>query len=382
MKKNMLSHRYKILQLKSYFIVGCISVLVLFFVTTSFASPSSPQYYYDEAVKFMKSGDTIRASDMARESLRRNGDYVPSLLLLAQILNDSLEIKSAQQLVSRALSLDNDNEKAALLCARIELKLNNREQFENCLQIAQKKKKLNPDAESLYAQVLINNAQYGIAKRKIDAILRDNPGHTETRVRLAGLYLKLKQFQKAEEEFRKIQALIPENNELAVAIARARIDAFFKDSPNGIFSAESDTALRALEALRHAYSNNNDNLSVNLMLAQLLAVTGKCSDADSFLSKLIQSEKEMRSVVIFYALCNPTQGQRYLINYLRRNEDDDLTRHQEELLQLSLNKKRENPIATQAARYHFQIARRAMKENADMFALASLRWTQFLFPAY
>ncbi|MBV6493272.1 MAG: hypothetical protein LDLANPLL_01288 [Turneriella sp.] len=358
-------------------------VLLLFtFAATRFAAPNSAQYYYDEAVKLATKGDTIRASDMARESLRRNGNYVPALILLSQILNDSLETKSAEELIQKALRLDAENDKAAILCARIELKLKNNAAFEKCLSTVENKKRLNSDADSLRAQVLIDNGQYALAKRKIDGILRNNPGHTETRVRLAGLYLKLKQFQKAEDEFRKIQSLIPENNELAVAIARARIDAFFKDTPSGIFSLESDAALRALDALRHAYSNNPQNLSVNLMLAQLLAVTGKCNEASDYLNKLIQTEKEMRSVVVVYALCHANGAEEYLNAYLRRNEDDDLTRHQEELLRLSLNQRREHPILTKAARYHYQIAKRAMRENSDAFALENLRWAEFLFPAY
>ena len=360
-----------------------ISLIVIIFAAVgAFAAEQSAQYYYDQAKNLEKSGDTVRASDMVRESLRKNGDHVPSLILLSRILSASLDLKTAESLVQRALKLDAENEEAAILCARIEYSLRNLAAFESCVQIAEKKRRMNPDALSLRAQVLIDNAQYAIAKRKIDAILRDNPGHTETHLRLAGLYLKLKQFEKAEAQFRKIQALLPDNSELAVAIARARLDAFFKNAVNGDFSPESEAAVRALEALRHAYSNNTENLAVSLMLAQLLAVTGRCSEAGDYLKKLAASEGEARSVVIFYGLCDPQGSAKLVGDYLKRNEDDDLTRHQNELLQISLNKKREQAIATKAARYHRNLAKREMEENADEFALAELRWAEFLFPSY
>lgn len=346
------------------------------------AADQSAQYYYDQAKNLEKSGDTIRASDMVRESLRKNGDHVPSLLLLSKILSASLDLKAAEALVQRALKLDAENEEAAILCARIEYKLKNIPAFESCLERAEKKRRTNPDALSLRAQVLIDNAQYAIAKRKIDAILRDNPGHTETHLRLAGLYLKLKQFEKAESQFRKIQVLLPDNSELAVAIARARLDAFFRGSAYGDFSPDSEPAVRALEALRHAYSNNSENSAVSLMLSQLLAATGRCGEAGEYLKKLAGAEAEARSVVIFYAFCDPAAAAKLLADYLKRNEDDDLTRHQAELAQLVQNKKREHAVATKAARYHRNLAKREMEENADEFALAELRWAEFLFPGY
>ncbi len=346
------------------------------------AADQSAQYFYDQAKNLEKAGDTIRAGDMVRESLRKNGDHVPSLLLLAKILSASLDLKTAESLVQRALKLDGENEEAMILCARIEHKLKNTPAFEACLDRAEKKRRMNPDALSLRAQVLIDNAQYAIAKRKIDAILRDNPGHTETHLRLAGLYLKLKQFEKAEAQFRKIQALLPDNSELAVAIARARLDAFFKGAANGDFSPENEAAVRALEALRHAYSNNPENSSVSLMLSQLLAATGRCGEAGDYLKKLAAAEAESRSVVIFYAFCDPAGAAKLLGDYLKRNEDDDLTRHQSELAQLVQNKKREHAIATKAARHHRNLARREMEENADEFALAELRWAEYLFPGY
>lgn len=356
--------------------------VVFFTVATVFAAEQGAQYYYDQAKNLEKTGDTVRASDMVRESLRKNGDHVPSLILLAKILSASLDLKTAESLAQRALKLDGENEEAAILCARIEHKLKNNPAFEACLQVAEKKRRMNPDVLSLRAQVLIDNGQYAIARRKIEGILRDNPGHTETHLRLAGLYLKLKQFEKAEAQFRKIQALLPDSSELAVAIARARLDAFFKGAVNGDFSPENEAAVRALEALRHAYSNNTENLAVSLMLSQLLAVTGRCNEAGDYLKKLAAAEGEARNVVTFYALCDPQGAAKILGDYLKRNEDDDLTRHQSELVQLSLNKKREHAVATKAARYHRNLAKREMEENADEFALAELRWSEFLFPGY
>lgn len=353
----------------------------------AFALPAaeySAQYYYDQAASAAKSGDTLRATDMAREALRKDANHVQALLLLAKLSGESGQAVLARDLIKRSLKLDQQNEAANILCARIEYQLKNIQGMEECLTGAEKIRRNNPDILSLRAQLLIDNAQYGIARRKIDSILRDHPGHTETHLRLAGLYLKLKQFEKAEAQFRKIQALLPDNSEVAVAIARARLNAFFESTRYTDFSAGNEAAVKALDALKHAYSNNPESLAVKLMLAQLLSVTGNCADAIEHWKKLSESQGEVRSVVVFYAMCDATSAEtaRVVMNYMRRNEDDDLTRHQSELIALTQNAKRENAAMSRAARYHRQIARRESDRNADEYALSELRWAEFLFPAY
>ncbi|MFO1526182.1 MAG: hypothetical protein U1F16_09440 [Turneriella sp.] len=42
-------------------------------------------YYYDQAASAAKSGDTLRATDMAREALRKDANHVQALLLLAKL---------------------------------------------------------------------------------------------------------------------------------------------------------------------------------------------------------------------------------------------------------------------------------------------------------
>lgn len=158
--------------------------------------------------------------------------------------------------------------------------------MEACLTQAEKLRRNNADAQSLRAQLLIDNGQFSIARRKIEGILRDNPGHTETQLRLASLYLKLRQFEKAQAQFRKVQTLLPESSDLAVAIARARLDAYFESARLNLFASSEESSVKALDALRHAHANNPENLAVNLMLAQLLAVTNRCNEAVTILRVL------------------------------------------------------------------------------------------------
>ncbi|MFO1480139.1 MAG: tetratricopeptide repeat protein [Turneriella sp.] len=358
------------------------SILPLLVFLPVRAAEMPVQYYYDQAKNLEKSGDTIRAADMVREALRRNGDHVPSLLLLARLSLQNRDFRVAQDLAQRSIRLEERNEAAYLLCAQATYEMREQQVMNMCLDKAESIRRNNPDAQSLRAQLLIDTAQYGIARRKIQGILRDNPGHMDTQLRLAALYLKLRQFEKAEAQFRQVQSLLPENTDLAVAIARARLDAWFESNRLNPLSANEEAAARALEALRHAHSNNPDNLAVNLMLAQLLSVTGRCSDAQEYLRKLTASLSESRSVVTFVALCDPVAASKLLSDYLRRNEDDDLTRHQAELANVAAKARRENAAMTRAARYHRAIAKREFDRNADEFALGSLRWAEFLFPGY
>ncbi len=362
------------------FALVALLALLLFLPVRAAELPA--QYYYDQAHNLEKSGDTIRATDMVREALRRNGDHVPSLLLLARLSLKNREFRVAYELAERAIRLEERNENAYLVCAQAAYELREEKSMNNCLDKAEALRRNNPGAQSLRVQVLIDTAQYGIARRKIQAILRDNPGHLDTHMRLATLYLKLRQFEKAEAQFRQVQALLPENTDLAVAIARARLDAWFESNRLHPLSANEEASQRALDALRHAYSNNPDNLAVNLMLVQLLSVTGRCGDAQEYLRKLTATLAESRSVVAFAALCDPAGAEKLLADYLRRNEDDDLTRHQAELVNIAARAKRENAAMMRDARYHRAIARREFDRNADEFALGSLRWAEFLFPGY
>ena len=59
---------------------------------------------------------------------------------------------------------------------------------------------------------------------------------------------------------------MPDNSEVAVAIARARLNAFFESTRYTDFSAGNEAAVKALDALKHAYSNNPESLAVKLML--------------------------------------------------------------------------------------------------------------------
>lgn len=359
-----------------------LTVFILVFMLP--AADQSAQYYYDQAANLEKAGDTLKATDMAREALRKNGDHVPSLLLMARLSLQGQQPKLASQLLVKALALEKQNEAAYILCARVEYQLRNGAAMEQCLAQAEKLRRNNADAQSLRAQLLIDGGQYSIARRKIEGILRDNPAHTETQLRLAGLYLKLRQFEKAEAQFRKVQTLLPESSELAVAIARARLDAYFESARLNMFVSADESAVRALDALRHAHANNPDNLAVNLMLAQLLAVTGRCSEAQEYLARVSSAQAESRSVVAYASMCaagSPTSV-KLLSDFMRRNEDDDLTRHQFELGLVAQNKRRETAATTRAARYHRKIAQREANRNADEFAMSELRWTEFLFPAY
>lgn len=359
-----------------------LTLLALLLLLPLRAAEMPVQYYYDQAKNLEKSGDTVRAADMVREALRRNGDHVPSLLLLARLSLQNRDFRVAQDLAQRSIRLEERNEAAYLICAQAAYEMREQPVMNGCLDKAESIRRNNPDAQSLRAQLLIDTAQYGIARRKIQAILRDNPGHMDTQLRLAALYLKLRQFEKAEAQFRQVQALLPENTDLAVAIARARLDAWFEANRLNPLSANEEAATRALDALRHAHSNNPDNLAVNLMLAQLLSVTGRCADAKDYLQKLTASLAESRSVVSFVALCDPVSAAKMLNDYLKRNEDDDLTRHQAELATVAAKAKRENAAMTRAARYHRAIAKREFERNADEFGLGSLRWAEFLFPGY
>ncbi|AFM14460.1 tetratricopeptide repeat protein [Turneriella parva] len=362
---------------------GCF-LLALIVLCALGAAEQSAQYYYDQAVGIDKSGDTLKATDMVREALRKNGNHVPSLLLMARLSQQAQQPKLASQLITKALGLEKQNEAAFILCARVEYALRNTPAMENCLAQAEKLKRNNADAQSLRAQLLIDGGQFSIARRKIEGILRDNPGHTETQLRLASLYLKLRQFEKAEAQFRKVQTLLPESSELAVAIARARLDAYFESARLNLFASSEESSVKALDALRHAHANNPENLAVNLMLAQLLAVTNRCSEAGEYLARVAGADAESRSIVAYVSLCAPgsEQAVKLLGDFVRRNEDDDLARHQYELTLVAQNKRRETAATTKAARYHRQIAKRESDRNADEFALSELRWTEFLFPAY
>jgi len=348
------------------------------------AADQSAQYYYDQATGLEKTGDTLKATDMVREALRKNGNHVPSLLLLARLSHQAQQPKLASQLITKALGLEKQNEAAFILCARVEYTLRNAPGMEYCLAQAEKLRRNNADAQSLRAQLLIDNGQFSIARRKIEGILRDNPGHTETQLRLAALYLKLRQFEKAEAQFRKVQTLLPESSELAVAIARARLDAYFESARLNLFASSEESSVKALDALKHAHANNPENLAVNLMLAQLLAVTNRCNEASDYLGRVAAADAESRSIVAYVSLCAPgsEQAAKLLSDFVRRNEDDDLARHQYELTLVAQNKRRETTATTKAARYHRQIAKREADRNADEFALSELRWTEFLFPAY
>ncbi len=356
--------------------------LILLLSPWLFAADYPLQYYYDKAVAFDKEGNTLMALDMAREALRKNADHVPSLLLLSKLSLASNEVQSAKSLIERALRLEYNNAQAYLLCAQIAYPLRDRVGLNTCLDKAEALSKNNPDIEALRTQLLIDAGRYSLAKRKIDAVLRIHPGHVETHLKLASLYLKLKQFEKAEAEFRKIQTLVPQSTDLAVSIARARLDHWFETSRYSTLSSQDEALTRALDALGHAYANNPENASVNLMLTQLYALTGRCHDAAAYLSKLKEVDRESRNIVTLYAFCDPTQAEALLQGYLRRNEDDELTRHQAERLAMVKYQKRENAAMAKRARYHRRIALREMEKNADPYGLSELRWAEFLFPGY
>ncbi|MCX7632488.1 MAG: tetratricopeptide repeat protein [Turneriella sp.] len=346
------------------------------------ASSERPlQYFYDQALAAEKNGETARAFDLAHEALRRNGEHVPSLLLLARLYLQNREAKPAFELVEKALRLDAKNADGYLLCAQASYLLRESAQLNRCLDETERLRPENPDAQSLRAQLLLDNGQYSLARRRIDAILRSHPGHTETHLRLAQLHLQLRQFEKAEQVFRHIQVLNPNRSEMAVAIARARLDAFLAQNRYAPLHASDEAAEKALAALRHAYSQNPENLAVQLMLVQLLALTGRCSEGTDYLAKLAAHMGETRPVVIFSTLCN-TADDKLLSNYLRRNEDDDLVRHQAEQWFLSRQRRREHTSIRDAARYHRTLAQREWERNTDAVALSALRWAEFLFPGY
>ena len=123
----------------------------------------------------------------------------------------------------------------------------------------------------------------------LEQALEQNPDSGEAHFKIASKYMERKNFQEADEHFRKTIALDPENDSGLVD------DGLYYLAGSEAMLGRIDAALTTLEELRTRFPESSYATESSLMRAQLLIESGERAEAKKVLSQFLKDHPEHRA---------------------------------------------------------------------------------------
>ncbi len=343
------------------------------------------------AAYYKERGDTERtqrnrleAIEWYKKSIRANKNYVPALTALGSILRQRGDTPSSLRYLRQAHKLEPKNEEVIVELARTYLKQNNLRQTRA---IVGKGLALSPykaDFNYLIARVYVKEKRQYLAKRKLESIIKSNPGHYLSFIGLGEIYLKEKRYRRAERAFKKARLIQPENPEVFVKLADIKLHQIIDQKEDLLFDAplKSNTFQEPINLLLNAKGFDNSLVEANMLLAKIYALSGSCSEADPYLRTVLAENERHYTALYYQGYCNHKKALSIYPRLLRQNGNDETTRFAYEQYLLKARKKRTHPDILAAARAHYRRGQNLTSAYRQVQALFEYRWAINLYPSF
>ena len=304
--------------------------------------PKSPYIKTQLGMMQHRSGDRTKALQTEEEVVRDNPDYVPALMIVAEMYSGQSRIPEAILICRKILKIDPNNRDASRLLGRLYY---GNEQIDEAIDVFEALVKKDPDdylsldyLSSLYidkknydkAEEYLKKTievrsnldttyfKFGLideirerfedAMKHYEMALAYNPHNSQARERLAQVYMKQKSYGKAIEEFEALSREQPDNAEMHIRL--------------GILYFEEKEYERALDEFKSALKIKPQNISVRYYIALVLEETAHYDEAVAELKEIISREPKNTNAFLHLA---------YIYTKLKR--DDDAIKMYEEILE-------------------------------------------------
>jgi tetratricopeptide (TPR) repeat protein len=294
-----------------------------------------------------RTGDYDGALRTAEEVVSESPEYVPALMLKAELLNDRKKLPEAIEICKRILKIDPGDRGAAIFLGRLYYSSDRiddaigtfeglaakdpgdyvsldylsslyieKKDFEKARKYLDKTREIRPNLDTTYFKLgLIDEMTERLddAAKNYEIALDKNPHNTQARERLARVYLKQKSLGKAIEELETLSKELPGDIDIHVRL--------------GMLYFEEKEYDRAIEEFRLAVKANPEDNTVRYYLALVLEETERFDEAAGELKTIIS--REPKNINAFLHLA-------YI--YSRLKKDDDAIKIYEEILEFEKEK--------------------------------------------
>lgn len=249
--------------------------------------------------------------------------------------------------------------------SRLYIQTGNFKEAEKYIREGLKQSSYDADFNYLQSLIYMENRQSGVAQRRLKRNLKLNPNHYLSYIALGQLYLQERRYAMARATFEKARLIAPENPETFLAMAKIFIQEELDKYPDLLFPTSPDTQTfqQAFNYLFNAKSYDNMNLEANLLLGQLYAQIGQCTEAMPYFQTVLLVNPDHRSTLMYEGYCD---AQKAVTNYsqiLKQDGNYDLLRLAREKKLKKLYGQTSHPEILAAAEYHFNEASFLSKSN-------------------
>jgi len=278
--------------------------------------PAGPEFYYELAEGFEKSGKPGDAIRWYEDSLRRNPEFRPATDGLAAALIAAGNLDGAMSVLEKAVASAVDTVALTNL-GNVYLKKGRLDEARRALERALEMNPDLPDARNLLGLVLADKQDWPGAERSLRMAIAIQPELAAAHQNLANLLARGGDYAQARYHFEKAIAAEPNNAEtrdrygwlLEMSGAHEQAVAQLKEAlrldPNqaqahadlaDVLSAQASFD-RAADEYRRAIELNPEAYAAHLSLGQILARSGNITEARAHLEKATQSpDPEIRRV--------------------------------------------------------------------------------------
>ncbi len=345
----------------------------------------------NRAANYKERGDTEYAQkqfpiaiDFYKKSIARNPNYLPALVSLGKLLRETQSWKNSRLYLERAYKIAPKSQEVIVELAKTYFAQKDIRSSEKIVTKGIRLYPYNPDLNYLKSKVyLLHNKKY-LAERKLKQILRSNPSHILSYILLSDIYVKKGNYIKAINFLRKSYLIGPDQPNILVYIARAKLLRSVRDLDSLLYDdpVTVEAFSEAIHDLESAKSFDHYHIPSNLLLGKIYALTKNCASATPYFRAVLKNSPSHFEARYYQGYCSPKVSLKIYPALLANNSNDEILRYHLQKNLLQFTRRRESPNIMRFVEEHYSKGKQLSTLNQETQAFQEFRWASHLFPGH
>ena len=341
-------------------------------------------YYKERGDQEYTQGRFPIAIDLYKKAIAKNLNYLPALISLGRLLRETEAFKNSRYYLEKAYKIDPKNEQAITELAKTKFK---QKDIGDARKLVKKGLKLyphNPDLNFLQSQIYLMHDRKYLARKKLNHILRSNPGHIPSYILLSEILVKNRQYDKAIKLLKKSYLAKSDEPNILVHISRAKLLKKIDRLENLLFDEPLDPTsfLDILRDLNNANNFDTVNIPANQLLGKIHALTRNCEKALPYFDAILSVNPNHFEAQYYQGYCDDKKSLSIYPRLLADHNNDEVLRYHLEKNLLKNISRRENPKIMRFVSEHYGRGRQLSSLNQESQAFHEFRWASYLFPGH